>query len=153
MKKMTISKKSFGEYANEVKVEFLGFSSVEAAKKLDFDVETPVFLQMSANRDLFNLENGHTVLLGEFREFSNRNFEVSFHISEYTNHFLFEYTVREARLKISEDFETFYEDSQVLWRENFRVKVLESDYDDKDTQRVIYEFCASIALMIRDILA
>lgn len=151
--KMTISKKSLGQYAPEVKVEFLGFSSLDFARKLGFDVKTPFFLQMSANRDLFNLKNGNEALMGEFKEIFNRKFEVSFDIDESTDHFKFEYTVSEQKLKIGEDLEFFYEDSYVLWHESLRVRVLESDYDSKDTTRVIHEFCAAIAIMIRDVLA
>lgn len=149
--KMNISKRSFGQC--EVKLGFIGFSDPAFAKKLDFDVQSNLFLQKSENRDLFKLENGNEALHGEFGDIPNRFFEVFFNVNEYSDHFQFEFSVSEQSLKIGDNLEPYWDDMRVLWRERMRVRILESGYDEGDTIRVVHEFAASIALMIRDFLA
>ena len=139
------------EYIDYLQDQMEKEASMRVLVRYDFDEDLKnmfgkqrIFIKtMSANRDLFNLENGNDRLQ------INDRICARFTVEANDERATCDIEIVEARLKFDSEDMTFYLDNDMTIETfQFSVEALKSDFDWRDTTRVLYECCHEIVLEV-----
>ena len=123
----------------------LKFRNSQFARALGFERHQKVYLQLNSDSKLFELDNESENLR---LDFWGRSAKVDFYPSLIFDKCLIE--VYESRVWLNPDLKSKVSDDVKLFETRFNYEVLKSDYNCEDTNRLVYEMCAEIALITRD---